>query len=235
MHNSFGDVYSLRANALLYLVGPSLSPWHSRDDILLRNVWRVTWIMFEGRKFCFKKTNFACETSRIHAVGMKQCQLSPCGVLECPSESVLLILPLPPLDRTMFLSSLRKALKGGLYIKYKVRWAVQTEFASRNFFFPCRTWVIIGLGFTDTEGVSGGPGTGSKPCHLNDFVNISSVNLNQNAALHLFFLHHPPNFILSLVCRCKYFRPLFIFFRILHASVRLPIRRAKRLYIHINL
>jgi hypothetical protein len=54
---------------------------------------------------------------------MKQCQLSdlsPCGVLECPSESVL-ILPLPPLDRTMFLSSERKALKGSLYKEYKVK------------------------------------------------------------------------------------------------------------------
>lgn len=80
------------------------------------------------------------------------------------------------------------------------------------FFFPRRTCVIIGLGFTDTEGVSGGRGTGSKPCHLND-CKYKFRQLEPKCCSGPFFPtphSNPPNFVLSLDCCCKHFRPLSV-------------------------
>jgi hypothetical protein len=65
MHDSY---CVLRADALLYLVGRLVSPWHPRDDVLLRQMWKVT-LGYVLRDVRFEKKNEFC-TCELHSVGM---------------------------------------------------------------------------------------------------------------------------------------------------------------------
>ena len=75
-----------------------------------------------------------------------------------------------------------------IYIKYKADGHSRLSLPIGFFFSPAEHWTRI----FDTEGMSGGSGIGSKPCHLNDFVNISSVKLEPKCCSEPFFPYTTP-------------------------------------------
>lgn len=193
MRDSFIAITRRRV-VLFGSVPPSrIAPWHSRDDIVRRHVW----IMFDV--FCERLTTFAWET---------------CGWHEAMSI-VALWGPMPIWTPVTFRRPICFSVVNARCseeISIQVRWATRLSLPVERFFFPRRTWSSL---VSYVEGCLGPGTTGSKPCHLNALVNISTVNLNQNAALNLFFSYthfNPPISSSQAAARCRLPRSLSDFF-----------------------
>ena len=168
MNDSLLRNLGLRADALLYLVGPSrtnpLAPpgWYSTQRYVESDLGlclRVVSFVRMKIEFCMWNKENTC--GRHEAMSI----VSPWGPRMPASENSESVLITPAtFGQNSVSQSNTKHWKEVLYTKYKFRWrALHIEFARRNFRFPL---VEPRLGRL-IEGVRG-PGTGSKPCHLND-------------------------------------------------------------------